>query len=320
MADPVSTMDVEDVLSSIRRLVSEEAKSNESPEPPKPVAVKDVDIPKVEEKADPDQTEPAESEKPLAAVANATIARQHDVGLPPSNDFEPESTVQETRLDDITEQEEQRSLRNIKGSEEKLVLTDALRVAEEDTAQGSAGDKRSSEPPVLQAVSAVSDAGSGKERRSTPRPKPFQFSSDDTLFERATKAMDALKVEDEAVGITPQVQRPRKAAQQPGSPAESEPKPVADDPAGVVEAPTETTEAQTEAADSSTEEKILEDADKVFNFVEEVPIIEEEALRDLIADMVREELQGELGNRITRNVRKLVRREIQRATASREFE
>ena len=41
--------------------------------------------------------------------------------------------------------------------------------------------------------------------------------------------------------------------------------------------------------------------------------LDEEALRSLIADVVREELQGALGERFTRNVRKLVRREIQRA-------
>ena len=44
--------------------------------------------------------------------------------------------------------------------------------------------------------------------------------------------------------------------------------------------------------------------------------LDEEMLRQLVADIVREELQGALGERITRNVRKLVRREIQRALTS----
>lgn len=48
--------------------------------------------------------------------------------------------------------------------------------------------------------------------------------------------------------------------------------------------------------------------------------LDEESLREMVSDMVRSELQGELGDRITRNVRKLVRREIYRALASREFE
>lgn len=45
----------------------------------------------------------------------------------------------------------------------------------------------------------------------------------------------------------------------------------------------------------------------------------EDDLRDLVAQIIREELQGELGARITRNVRKLVRREIQRALAARDL-
>ncbi|MBP7000869.1 hypothetical protein [Amaricoccus sp.] len=40
------------------------------------------------------------------------------------------------------------------------------------------------------------------------------------------------------------------------------------------------------------------------------PIFDEEALRQTINDIVREELQGELGERISRNMRRLIRREI----------
>ncbi|KKK89589.1 hypothetical protein LCGC14_2731560, partial [marine sediment metagenome] len=49
-------------------------------------------------------------------------------------------------------------------------------------------------------------------------------------------------------------------------------------------------------------------------------ILDEEALRDLVSEIVRQELQGALGERITRNVRKLVRREIMRAISIRDFE
>ena len=47
---------------------------------------------------------------------------------------------------------------------------------------------------------------------------------------------------------------------------------------------------------------------------------DEDMLRDLVRDIIREELQGALGERITRNVRKLVRAEIARALAVRDFE
>lgn len=40
------------------------------------------------------------------------------------------------------------------------------------------------------------------------------------------------------------------------------------------------------------------------------PILDEQAIRDLVSTIVREELQGELGDQIGRNLRKLIRREI----------
>lgn len=49
-------------------------------------------------------------------------------------------------------------------------------------------------------------------------------------------------------------------------------------------------------------------------------ILDEEALRDLVSEIARKELQGALGERITRNVRKLVRREIRSALIAQELE
>jgi len=48
-------------------------------------------------------------------------------------------------------------------------------------------------------------------------------------------------------------------------------------------------------------------------------VLDEEMLRELVGEIVRQELQGPLGERITRNVRKLVRREINRALTARSF-
>ena len=49
-------------------------------------------------------------------------------------------------------------------------------------------------------------------------------------------------------------------------------------------------------------------------------VLDEDTLRELVADIVRQELQGALGERITRNVRKLVRREIHRALTAQNLE
>ncbi|MFT7594460.1 MAG: hypothetical protein ACI8R4_001781 [Paracoccaceae bacterium] len=62
------------------------------------------------------------------------------------------------------------------------------------------------------------------------------------------------------------------------------------------------------------------DDDSRDTLVADEAILDEESLRELVADIVRQELQGALGERITRNVRKLVRREIHRALTSQELD
>ncbi|MCL6284130.1 hypothetical protein M3P21_11395 [Ruegeria sp. 2012CJ41-6] len=49
-------------------------------------------------------------------------------------------------------------------------------------------------------------------------------------------------------------------------------------------------------------------------------VLDQDSLRAMVSDIVRQELQGVLGERITRNVRKLVRREIHRALTARDLE
>ncbi|MBI1415937.1 MAG: hypothetical protein GC146_01825 [Limimaricola sp.] len=52
-------------------------------------------------------------------------------------------------------------------------------------------------------------------------------------------------------------------------------------------------------------------------YLGDVATLDEESLRGLIADVLRQELQGELGDRLSSNIRKLVRREIARFLDSR---
>ena len=48
--------------------------------------------------------------------------------------------------------------------------------------------------------------------------------------------------------------------------------------------------------------------------------LNEDVLTEFVSSLIRKELHGDLGERITRNVRKLVRQEIQRALAARDFD
>ena len=61
-------------------------------------------------------------------------------------------------------------------------------------------------------------------------------------------------------------------------------------------------------------------AEAADDFDESSSFISEDVLREIVRDMIREELQGNLGERITRNVRKLVRAEINRALASQNYQ
>lgn len=80
-----------------------------------------------------------------------------------------------------------------------------------------------------------------------------------------------------------------------------------------------------EAAEARFAEADIEDApdpleDQLTAYLEQDEVLDEQTLRRMVAEIVREELQGPLGERITRNVRKLVRREIYRALAEHGFD
>lgn len=81
-----------------------------------------------------------------------------------------------------------------------------------------------------------------------------------------------------------------------------------------LERPVVTPDAQSTNAD------IFEDDDLDGLMEADGVALDEEALRALVSEVVREELTGPLGERITRNVRKLVRREIYRILSSQEFD
>jgi len=99
-----------------------------------------------------------------------------------------------------------------------------------------------------------------------------------------------------------------------------------DDPAEEV---AEIANVITAEADPAESEPVTDEADEgdedgaedaSVPWYTEDAVIDEEALRDIVSEIVRQELQGALGERITRNVRKLVRREIQRALTAQKLD
>ncbi len=93
---------------------------------------------------------------------------------------------------------------------------------------------------------------------------------------------------------------------------------VGADEVGADEAPAD--EAWADAVEAQVLAELEDRAADAAGALDGDAIYEEEVLRALVRDIIREELQGDLGERITRNIRKLVRAEIGRALAAQALE
>lgn len=63
-----------------------------------------------------------------------------------------------------------------------------------------------------------------------------------------------------------------------------------------------------------------QDDSAILDATDDTDVLDEEMLRELVIRLVREELQGAVGEKITRNVRRLVRREVERALTLKSLE
>ena len=75
-------------------------------------------------------------------------------------------------------------------------------------------------------------------------------------------------------------------------------------------------EEKPEPLELSKTHEVAPESDKSPDSASAAPFQDEVALRSLIREVLREELQGELGTRITRNVRALIRKEIENTSSS----
>ena len=182
---------------------------------------------------------------------------------------------------------DRRAERAATGSE-KLLLTPALRV--EESVPAAPRQRPVSEP----AAWSLEDRIAELEAAVGERPDEWEpDGSEDADQERPSRFVFQ--------------HRPVKAAQgasQPGHPAEAVPVP----PLGSAEAP---------GVPARELESGMGDG---FDIADDDRLPDEDALRDLVAEIVRQELTSDLGQRVTRNIRKLVRREIRRALAARDFD
>lgn len=262
MSDPLKTSDIEDVLSSIRRLVSEEAR-------PKPASVA-----------------PSDPGKLVLTPALRVQAPITDHDDPESENLDQSEDLGQDLGQDIGAQE------------------DAAVPADAPLNPGM---------PILDEAEMPSPSPQVEDVPAADRPETAALEWEDHQPDHAEPAMA------ETPSDAPET--PGISADEPGDDAGPDSQEEApQDWSGTLYGAAGVPEEQAVGA-SDPKPRAQPEDDTPFDFLaEDDGLIDEEALRELVSEIVRQELQGALGERITRNVRKLVRREIHRALSAQEFD
>ena len=338
MSEPVIDTEIEDVLSSIRRLVSEETGVQPRPEP--------VRKPLHEERLV--LTPALRVSEVVAVVPQETVVSQDsaDVSIEPEKlhlaDPETPWSDPDTTLYEAAEilGDESGGDQDDPDASDLDALLEELQTVDPDS---EADDQSADYGDDTQDVAAVpaeqqpAEMGRAQDQPDSAEPDPKQ---DDDHIDHSPKAaahddLSPLSAKiaalETAIGETQDQWEPDGQA--------------GDDYAGttvqtlawmdhddaeepeqhihIADTPTATDDTgpdpQTSGAGVTLERDFSDDADLDFLGSEDT-VMDEESLRELVADIVRQELQGALGERITRNVRKLVRREIHRALTTQELD
>ncbi|MCU9849090.1 hypothetical protein OEZ60_13875 [Defluviimonas sp. WL0024] len=320
MSDLRTNPEIEDVLSSIRRLVSEDGRHRPAPAPERTPAPDDSDdklvltdalrvagnekelLPEAEEGADAALDTAADLESPTAVEAlhadtgrqslEATIAELEVAVARIGDDFEPdgseiavpdEALAQEEFIEDGLETDEPAAGDSAPGFAEASADVD-LADEEGDRHTEASQDRYDDEPWAVftdDDENPMSDAPD-VQPESPDRDETAEAPDPDIEVEEAAEPGPARRLHltaADAVADTGMTE-PDSAVEPAAAPG------------------------QASAFWSDDVEGDVEDA-------------EIEALRALVAELIRQELQGPLGERVTRNMRMLVRREIQRALDAR---
>ncbi len=259
MSEPVSNAEIEDVLSSIRRLVSNDVAESQD-------AVADEPAAKLILTADFRVSEPddAPSEEAAAQEAEVSETEASDAEAPETEDETPLEFHHTERPSDEAAQAE---------PDQEDTSEDANEVWQDPAEQVEDAAQDNDATPSLESTIADLEAAIGQQ--------DGEWEPDGSDFEEDADAEEVMS------------------------------EPVQDWIDGT---------AQEVGAESVANDVLEDEAEGADLFGGEESVIDEETLRDMVSDIVRQELQGALGERITRNVRKLVRREINRVLAAQDFE
>jgi len=203
---------------------------------------------------------------------------------------------------------------------DKLVLTPAFRVLDGDGAGQPASDNAQA-APVLQEVAE----NSGPPAPRDPETDAVDLSEDtsaddDNPLEQRIAELEA------AIGDSFDEWEPDGSEYEEGGEAPTVLYPEAEAPAQWDVVPDEPQGGAQGVINLSSAHIVLEaeevnDADEPLEEADDEDILlDEAALREMVSNLVREQLKGQIGERITRNIRRMVRREIRQALAVRDID
>ena len=352
MSDPVSNVEIEDVLSSIRRLVSEETGAQPRPSPVRQprqesrlvltpalrVSDEVSDIPV--SGAEPEEFQQAEDGTPWSKPDSTLFMAAQ---IEPDTDFESEGVdeallVASDKVNDLSDPDVSDTM-----DEGDSVPADAFVVSEEEPSEDTdsiseAGLEWAEDDAPVQddqaedSLDKNDDApqddllASSDPEQHEDEPTKMGFMDDLTPLSAKIEALETVigETQDqwEPDGLTGDdyagtpVQTLRWQDHEIEETASYEPEgQTSEDVEEAVVAP-KAMEFAAEPGFEPGDESVSE-----LDFLAgDDSLMDEESLRELVADIVRQELQGALGERITRNVRKLVRREIHRALTTQQLD
>lgn len=353
MSETGRKMDVEDVLSSIRRLVSEEARTASDTETPDETpSNSDANLLQHGNANGPDKlvltpslrVSESDSPAPAAAELEQRIADIESLVMSEAVDHaDMDVTDQVDVQDPLSDPEE---LGTDTPAEFAEIVEDVTETVTEEVSADATSEMMSalhlsmkdfarSEPPLTANLSGAPSVEEAEDETATaPARDTLSFgSSDDTNVmdgaENTIEDAEFAEIEDEALLAS---DSPFEADLDDVPPApdfmqghDAEPADTFEDPEIEAAEPVRDTIVNREPPLTSPDPQPATAAshtlfEEPLDYTDDDSFLDEETLREMVSEMVRSELQGELGDRITRNVRKLVRREIHRALASRDFE
>ena len=283
MSDPVTNVEIEDVLSSIRRLVSESGGAQ--------AEVRKAS--KIFENKAPGPVSEAESPAEKPAVLDKLVL------TPSLRVAEAPETVVES--EDSSEPEAEAEL-EIEAADEAEDATEAVehhaKVSEETQPEAASEE--------------------GAERAAEAEQGPEQSADEHSKAPEGESLKD--RIEQLEAAVSSQDGEWEEENEESVETLQWEAHGNEDDTDENMSAP-EAFAEQHHDFDAADEADEVTQAEDEYDFLAgDETLLDEDALREMVADIVRQELQGALGERITRNVRKLVRREIHRALMAQEFE